>query len=98
LQFAVHDWVQQNHDIALADVLQPRDTYVVVTRTNYRVIWQEVEPDEFALLQQVIAGAALRDAVTSAIRDSTGDIDLLASRLELMFSRWATLRLFVGIA
>jgi hypothetical protein len=97
-QFAVHDWVRQDPDLALLRVLQRRDTCVVITRSKYRVIWQEVECDEFQLLQQLVDGASLGDALLSAASNASADVGELASRLQAMFCRWAALRLFVGVA
>lgn len=97
-QFAVHDLVGQGPDPALPHVLQRRNTYVVVTRSNFRVIWRAVERDEFQLLQRLVDGASLGDALLSAAGDASSDVGELSSRLQAMFCRWTALRFFTGVA
>ncbi len=97
-RFAVHDLIGQDPELAWPHVFQRRDTCLVMTRSNYRVIWQEVDCDEFRLLQRLVDGASLGDALLPAASDASVDVGDLSSRLQAMFSRWAALRLFVRVA
>jgi hypothetical protein len=66
-------------------------------RRDYRVVWHEVEPGEFRLLQRLAEGATLAEVLISEATNSAMDVDALASKLRQLFCRWATLRLFVDV-
>jgi hypothetical protein len=97
LQFAVHDWFEQRGQIAQSHALERRDICLVLMRRNYRVVWHEVEPGEFRLLQRLAEGATLAEVLISEATNSAMDVDALASKLRQLFCRWATLRLFVDV-
>jgi len=98
LHFPVHDWVHDRSGLALTDVLQRRDVRVVLTRNNYRVVWQEVDATEFELLRQLVDGTPLEDALCSTASNVATLVEVLAMELQTMFARWARLRLFTAVA
>jgi len=101
----------QAHDYAIAvrkgtasnDALpQQKTTYLVVTRLNYVVRTIEVEPQEYELLEQLLADVCLGEAIArvadvTLIPDSLADEQDWTRRISEWFQKWATDRLFIGI-
>lgn len=97
LNFPVHDWHAQRCQMDLSRALERRDICLVLTRSDYRVVWHEVEQEEFLLLQRLAEGAPLEEALISAEISPAADVGALASNLRNLFCRWAALRLFVDV-
>lgn len=97
LNFPVHDWHAQSRQVDLSCALEGRDICLVLTRMDYRVVWHEVEQEEFLLLQRLAEGAPLEEALLLEATSPAPDVGALASKLRHQFCRWAALRLFVDI-
>ena len=81
---------------------QQKTTYLVVTRLNYVVRTIEVEPQEYELLEHLMADVCLGEAIArvaemSLESDSLADEQNWTARISEWFQKWATDRLFLGI-
>lgn len=71
--------------------------FLIVTRINYVVRTIAVAPDEFRLLEQLISGVSLEEAIEFVSEDSAMDDEQWTVHLAEWFQKWATHRLFAGI-
>lgn len=68
----------------------PEESFVAITRCNYVVRRLPLEPEEFALLQELMAGAPLNPSLERAAeRDGLSE-----TRISRWFARWAAEDLF----
>jgi len=101
----------QAHDYAIAvrkgtasnDALpQQKPTYLVITRLNYVVRTIEVEPQEYELLENLMADVCLDEAIArvadvTLTPHSLADEQDRTGRISKWFQKWATDRLFLRI-
>ncbi len=79
-----------------------KPTYPVITRLNYVVRTIEVEPQEYELLEHLMADLCLGEAIArvaemSLESESLADEQDWTTRISEWFQKWATDRLFIGI-
>ena len=72
-------------------------TCLVITRLNYVVRTIKVEHEEFQLLEHLIKGATLEEAIERLAEHSPMTDDQWTDQLGLWFEKWAADRLFCGI-
>ena len=73
-------------------------TCLVITRLNYVVRTIKVEHEEFQLLEHLIKGATLEEAIERLAEHSPMTDDQWTDQLGLWFRKWAADRLFCGIS
>ena len=74
---------------------RPRATHVIVFRRGYQVFRRDQEPEQFKLLQALVAGRPLAAAVRASIGSRAASADRVALRLGKWFEEWASAHLFV---
>ena len=74
---------------------RPRATFVIVFRRGFSVIRRDQEPEQFRLLEALVAGRPLAAAVRASIGRRSADADRVAKRLGRWFEEWAGAHLFV---
>ncbi len=72
-------------------------TYLVITRLNYVVRTITVERDEFQLLEHLVSGLPLGEAIGRVAEHSSLGEEQLTQHIAAWFRKWATDRLFSGI-
>ena len=80
---------------------QQKPTCLVITRLNYVVRTIEVEPQEYELLEHLMADVCLGEAIArvaemSLESESLADEQDWTARISEWFQKWATDRLFLG--
>jgi hypothetical protein len=76
-------------------VPRPRATQVIVFRRGFQVFRRDQEPEQFRLLQALVAGKPLDAAVRASIGRRAGSADRVAKRLGRWFEEWSAAQLFV---
>ena len=76
-------------------VPRPRTTNVIVFRRGFQVMRREQEPEQFRLLQALVAGKPLAAAVRASLARNAGSAERAAQRLRGWFAEWAGAQLFV---
>ena len=74
---------------------RPRETHVIVFRRGYQVFRRDQEPEQFKLLQALVAGLLLAAAVRASIGSRAASADRVAQRLGKWFEEWAGAHLFI---
>jgi len=74
---------------------RPRQSHVIVFRRGYQVFRRDQEPEQFKLLQALVAGRPLAAAVRASIGSSAASADRVALRLGKWFEEWAGAHLFI---
>lgn len=74
---------------------KPRTTHVIVFRRGYQVFRRDQEPEQWKLLESLVAGKPLGVAVRASIRGRGASADRVAKRLGKWFEEWAGAHLFV---
>jgi hypothetical protein len=74
---------------------RPRATQVIVFRRGFQVFRRDQEPEQFRLLQSLVAGRPLAAAVRASIGRRRASADRVANRLGKWFEEWAAAHLFV---
>jgi len=74
---------------------RPRATRVIVFRRGFQVLRRDQEPEQFRLLQALVAGQPLAAAVRASIGRRAGSAERVAQRLRGWFAEWAGAHLFV---
>jgi len=75
---------------------RPRATHVIVFRRGFQVFRRDQEPEQWKLLQSLVAGKALGAAVRASIGGKRASADRVARRLGKWFEEWAAAHLFVS--
>jgi hypothetical protein len=75
-------------------VPRPRATQVIVFRRGFQVFRRDQEPEQFRLLQALVAGKPLAAAVRASIGRRAGNADRVAKRLGKWFEEWSAAQLF----
>ena len=73
-------------------------TCLVITRLNYVVRTIKVEHEEFQLLEHLIKGVTLEEAIERLAEHSPMTDDQWTDQLGLWFEKWAADRLFCGVS
>jgi hypothetical protein len=74
---------------------RPRATQAIVFRRGYQVFRRDQEPEQFKLLQALVAGRPLAAAVRASIGGRAASADRVAKRLGRWFEEWAGAQLFI---
>jgi len=74
---------------------RPRAAYVIVFRRGFQVFRRDQEPEQFRLLQALVAGRPLAAAVRASIGSRAASADRVALRLGKWFEEWASAQLFI---
>ena len=74
---------------------RPRATFAIVFRRGFQVLRRDQEPEQFKLLQALVAGRPLAAAVRASIGRRSASGDRVAKRLGRWFEEWAGAQLFV---
>jgi len=72
------------------------ETFLVITRRNYVVKTLEAERAEFLLLEQLVDGLPLEQAISQVCESAGIDEASLAERIGAWFQRWAVDRMFLS--
>jgi putative DNA-binding protein len=75
---------------------RPRATHVIVFRRGYQVFRRDQEPEQWKLLESLVAGKPLAAAVRASIGGRAASADRVAKRLGKWFEEWASAHLFVS--
>jgi hypothetical protein len=67
---------------------EPAPTFLAITRREYVVRHYPLEQTAFALLQQILAGRKIGDAINAVAATAEIDLDLLALKLQEWFRYW----------
>lgn len=96
LAHAVHEyWAAWKHELPPA-VPDSRQTYLAITRLDYTLVRHELTGTQFALLESIVRGGTLANAVAAA-SEVAGDNSGLADELGEWFATWTRQGFFVGI-
>ena len=74
---------------------RPRATHVIVFRRGFQVFRRDQEPEQFKLLQALVAGRPLAAAVRASIGSRAASADRVALRLGKWFEEWSGAQLFI---
>ena len=74
---------------------RPRATFAIVFRRGFSVMRRDQEPEQFRLLEALVAGRPLAAAVRASIGRRGARADRVAKRLGKWFEEWAGAHLFV---
>jgi hypothetical protein len=74
---------------------RPRATCAIVFRRGFLVLRRDQEPEQFKLLQALVAGRPLATAVRASVGRGNANADRVAKRLGRWFEEWAAAQLFV---
>ncbi len=67
----------------------PAETHLAVTRRQFVVRHYELSPPAFRLLEALLAGRSVGEAIARTVETSDEDLDLLAANLRIWFQDWA---------
>ena len=97
-RFPVNDYFTQFHNKPQQDTQQqrsdkpdipePAPQFVALSRRDYIVRRYELEQSEFALLQGIVAGQPIGDAIQAVAMTVDGDVEGFAGRLQQWFRKW----------
>jgi hypothetical protein len=76
---------------------EPSETYLAITRRDYVVRHYPLERTAFVLLQQILAGKCVGEAIDAVAGSAEMDLDLLALRLQEWFRDWTAEGFFRAI-
>ncbi len=76
-------------------VPRPRATCAIVFRRGFQVMRRDQEPEQFRLLEALVAGRPLGAAVRAATARGGASADRVAKRFGKWFEEWAGARLFI---
>ena len=68
---------------------EPAETYLAVTRRDYVVRHYELSPPAYRLLQALLAGESVGEAIGRAAEAAGPDLDRFADKLRVWFHDWA---------
>lgn len=97
LRFPVNDYFTAAARKETAPLPQPGETYIAVTRHDYRVKRYELSPAQFALLNSQIAGSTICSAIEQAAAISTMSDAAFAAQLRAWFESWTAAGFFVDV-
>lgn len=76
---------------------EPEPSFVVVKRKDFIVRRDPVAEDEYKLLEFLIAGESVGDAIANVAATTTTDLDSFAANLQNWFFEWSEAGYFTGI-
>ncbi len=96
-RFPVHEYASAVRLQQEAEVPEAADTFLAISRIDYRVRRWSLDREQHALLSSLAAGEGLADAIAASV--AVGDVDLesIARQLRSWFAEWAAGRFFVGV-
>lgn len=94
LRSPVHEYISgiRRQTDPLPPPAQP--TWLAIWRRDYSVRREAITPCQYALLEAILAGCPLGEAIASAATIAADDADTLASQLNTWFSHWAAAGFF----
>ncbi len=96
-QHPVHSYWQTWKDSAATSVPVPGRTYLAINRRNYRVERHELTPLQFVLLEQLLSGRTLGDAIELTLLQASKPEPRMEDALQTWFGSWVAERFFVGL-
>jgi hypothetical protein len=95
LRYPANDYMSALRRGGRPRVPRPRATFAIVFRRGFQVFRRDQEPEQFRLLQALVAGKPLAAAVRASIGRRAGSADRVAKRLGKWFEEWSAAQLFV---
>ncbi len=89
LRYPVHQYFSAVRRHEEPDLPEPADTYLAVTRRRYVVRHYELSPPAYHLLQALLAGESVGQAIGRAVEAGGADLDSLSDKLWRWFHDWA---------
>jgi hypothetical protein len=96
LRYPANDYMSALRRGGRPRVPRPRATFAIVFRRGFQVFRRDQEPEQFRLLQALVAGQPLAAAVRASIGRRAGSADRVAKRLGKWFEEWSAAQLFVN--
>jgi hypothetical protein len=97
LHFPVHEYISAARRGEDPAPPAPSPTWLVVTRREYIVRRHSVSAPEFAVLESLIAGQTIGEAIVTALEQATLDVGALENTLHQWFASWASGGFFQGL-
>lgn len=97
LQFPANDFFSATARKETAPLPQPRETYLAITRREYRVKRRELTRAQFELLEALVGGATVGSAIECAARVSNDSDDEFANQLQAWFQQWTAESYFIDV-
>lgn len=94
LRFPVHEYATSVRVGEHPAIPAPQQTRLIISRHEYIVRRRAVSEDEFRLLETIIAGATIGEAIEDMMNGSEISMDQCAVQLGEWFGHWATLDVF----
>jgi len=95
LRYPANDYMNAARRGERQRVPRPRATFAIVFRRGFQVMRRDQEPEQFKLLEALVAGRPVAAAVRACIRGRGASADRVAKRLGRWFEEWAGAQLFV---
>lgn len=95
-QFPAHEYISAVRREQEAEIPEPADTFLAISRLDYRVRRWSLDREQHALLSTLASGRPLGDAIAATIAIGA-DLDSIAARLRDWFVEWSAGRFFVGV-
>ncbi len=89
LRYPAHDYFTALRQDGEADLPEPGDTFLAVTRRDYVVRHYDLSRPAYELLQALASGTPVGLAVAATAQNAGPDIDHLTRNLHGWFQRWA---------
>jgi hypothetical protein len=93
----VHFFWQNWKDTAATSVPAPNRSYLAINRRNYNVEHHELTHVQFVLLEQLLGGETLSDAIDLTLLQAPKFEPRLEDALQTWFGSWGAKRFFVGL-
>ncbi len=97
LRFPVNDYMNAVRAGRKPRLPQPRATFAIVYRRDFRLHRVDQEPGQFRLLSALARGRTLEDAVRKSVSGRGGNAERLAATLGGWFREWAAAGIFCAI-
>ena len=98
LRFPVQDYYAEVRAEKSPSLPPPAETYLALARRHYVVHHYPLSAPEYRLLNALVAGRSVGEAIEEAARLPGADLDHLAANLHDWFRRWAALGFFESVA
>jgi hypothetical protein len=97
LRFPVHEYHAEVREEKSPHVPEPAETLLAMTRRNYVVRHSPLTAPEYRLLNSLVAGRCVGEAITEVAQSASAPLDQLAENLHDWFRRWAALGCFQAV-
>ena len=97
LDYPVNAYMSAVREDRHMDIPQPKKTFVVVYRSNYKVWRNDLDQDRYQLLSKLKDGETLGAALEACALLPDVDIEQLTANLGEWFKEWSALEFFCGI-